>query len=41
VFQYRVGTKQRRMTFGSMGSIPAARAREQAIKLYAAAAYAI
>jgi integrase len=36
VFQYRVGTKQRRMTFGSMGSIPAARAREQAIRLYAA-----
>jgi hypothetical protein len=35
VFQYRVGTKQRRMTFGSIGSITAAKARAQAIKLYA------
>jgi len=36
VFQYRIGSKQRRITFGSINSIPAARAREQAVRFYAA-----
>lgn len=36
VYQYRIGAKQRRLTFGAIGTITAQKAREQAIKLYAA-----
>jgi integrase len=36
VFQYRVGVKQRRLTFGSVRTISAQKAREQATKFYAA-----
>ena len=36
VYQYRIGARQRRLTFGAIGTITAQKAREQAIKLYAA-----
>jgi integrase len=36
VFQYRIGKRQRRLTFGTVGAMPAARAREQAEKFHAA-----
>jgi hypothetical protein len=36
VFQYRIGKRQRRLTFGSLGSMSAAKAREQAAKFHAA-----
>jgi integrase len=35
IFQYRVGRRQRRMTFGSVGAMTAAQAREQAEQLHA------
>lgn len=36
IFQYRIGKRQRRLTFGSLGSMSAAKAREQAVKFHAA-----
>jgi integrase len=36
IFQYRIGKRQRRLTFGSLSSMSAAKAREQATKFYAA-----